>query len=210
MLTIPKRLLGTPLMRQGGLTVLRGLLGGRTLEALAAESRAQQACAIDVSVQRSDDELVRGGNPARRFLSAPGGDVQLALYADRHVRQTVASVVGLPIEPTGSAGTFTYYCRPGDFLAIHRDIVTCDVAVITCVEDEGVDGSGGKLCAYPERIWDTIPAVRREPVRGAVAVRLTPGDTAIILGGIVPHCTLPVAAGQSRVVSLLCFRARLD
>jgi hypothetical protein len=210
MLTIPKRLLGTPLMRQGGLTVLRGLLGGRTLDTLTGEARAQKAFAIDVSVQRSDGELVRGGNPARRFLSAPGGDVQLALYADPHVRQTVSSVVGLHIEPTGSAGTFTYYCRPGDFLAIHRDIVTCDVAVITCVEDEGVDGSGGKLCAYPERIWDTIPAVRREPVRGAVAVRLTPGDTAIILGGIVPHCTLPVAVGQSRVVSLLCFRVRLD
>ncbi len=96
MLTIPKRLLGSALMQQGGLTVLRGLLSGRTLEALAAESRSQQACATDVLVQRSDSELVRGGNPARRFLGAPGGDVQLAIYcrparaADRRLGGGVA------------------------------------------------------------------------------------------------------------------------
>jgi hypothetical protein len=206
---IPRRMLATPLMRSGGVTVLRGLFGAAELQALREESRQQQARAQDVSVARSDDEAIRGGNPARRYRSAPGAAVQRARYTSPALIDTVTSIVGLPVRPSGSAGTFTYYCRPRDFLTIHRDIVTCDVALITCLEDAGVQDSGGKLCVYPTRIWEPLPALRRDPVTGATPLRLAPGDTAIILGGIVPHCTLPVQVGQRRVVSLLCYEAQI-
>jgi hypothetical protein len=96
---------------------------------------------------------------------------------------------------------------PRDFLTIHRDVMTCDVALITCLEETGVHDSGGKLCFYPQRIWELLGANRREPTKGAVPMRLAPGDTAVLLGGVVPHCTLPVSGGQRRVVSLLCYRA---
>lgn len=210
MFIVPKRLLQSPLMRQGGLTVLRGMVGAAELEALRRESVASQALATEVSVPQSDAELIRGGNPARRFLSAPGGRVQSAFYGSAELQRAVAAVVGLPIAPTGAAGTFTYYCRPRDFLTIHRDIIACDVALITCLEDDGAQRSGGKLGVYPGRIWDSLPALRREPAKGAQTLRLMPGDTAVILGGILPHCTLPVEARQRRVVSLLCFRAQVD
>jgi hypothetical protein len=210
MLTIPKRILRTPLMGRSGFVILSGLFAPDALVALRREANAQSAQALDVCVRRSDDEMIRGGNPARKFLSAPGGVVQRSFYTDPALWQAIEGVVGLPVVPTGAGGTFTYYIRQRDFLAIHRDIVTCDVALITCLDETGVRDSGGKLCLYPQRIWELLSAVRREPMKGAVPVRLVPGDTAVLLGGVVPHCTLPVNAGQRRLVSLLCYRAIVD
>jgi hypothetical protein len=210
MLLIPKRILQARLMRQGGYAIVPGLFASDARASLRREADDQRSLAQDVCVRRSDAELVRGGDPARKFLNASGGPVQLALYANLDLQQAVASIVGLPIVPTGSRGTFTYYCRPFDFLTIHRDIVTCDVALITCLAETGVRGSGGKLCLYPQRIWEDLGSLRREPVRGAVPVRLAPGETAILLGGVVPHCTLPVGGGQCRIVSLLCYRALVN
>lgn len=194
-------------MARGGFVVVRGLFTPAVMSELRREADRQIDHAEDVRVDRSDAETVRGGDPARKYLNAPGGQVQQALYLDPGLRQAVASTAGLAMVPTGAGGTFTYYCRRGDFLTIHRDIVTCDVAVITCVEDSGAQGSGGKLCVYPERIREGLVSLRRDPVTGAIPVRLEPGDTVVLLGGIVPHCALPVSEGQRRVVSLLCYRA---
>jgi hypothetical protein len=209
MLTIPKRILQTPLMGRGGFAVLSGLFA-ESLSLLQREAEGQRPQADDVYVRRSDAESVRGGAPARKLLTAPGGAVQRSLYTDAALWQAIEAIVGLPVVPTGAGGTFTYYARPGDFLTIHRDIVTCDVALITCLEETGVRDSGGKLCFYPQRIWELLGAIRREPTKGAVPMRLAPGDTAVLLGGVVPHCTLPVSSGQRRVVSLLCYRVPLD
>jgi hypothetical protein len=210
MLIIPRVMLRSPLMARGGFAVFRGLFAPALMTGLRREAQRQIQHAQDVRVERSDAESVRGGDPARKYLNAPGGEIQQSIYLDPVLRRTVSSTVGLATVPTGAGGTFTYYCRPGDFLTIHRDIVTCDVAVITCVEDSGVQGSGGKLCVYPERIREGLPSLRRDPVTGAVPVRLEPGDTIVLLGGIVPHCALPVSEGQRRVVSLLCYRALVD
>ena len=196
-------------MQQGGFAILRGLFAPLTIDLLRREAEARKALAQDICVGRSDDEQIRGGSPARRFLNASGGDGQHAIYTNPAMMQTIASVAGLPIVPTGTDGTFTYYCRPDDFLGIHRDIVTCDIAVITCLQDVGASDSGGKLCIYPQRVWETLGSLRRDPVTGAVPLRLAPGDTTVLLGGVVPHCTLPVKGGQNRVVSLLCYRAEL-
>jgi hypothetical protein len=210
MLTIPKRLLQSPLMRQGGYAIVPDLFAPATIAALRDEADLQRRQAQEVVVRRSDAEAVRGGNPARKYLTASGGALQQAFYGSLALRQAVAGIVGLPIVPTGAEGTFSYYCRPFDFLTIHRDIVSCDVALITCLEETGVRGSGGKLCLYPDRIWEGLGSIRREPVSGAMPVRLAAGETAVLLGGIVPHCTLPVGGGQRRVVSLLCYRALID
>ncbi len=179
-------------MARGGFAVFRGLFAPAVMKELRREAERQLPQAQDVRVERSDAETVRGGDPARKYLNAPGGPIQQSMYLDPSLRQAVSSTIGLATVPTGAGGTFTYYCRPGDFLTIHRDIVTCDVAVITCVEDSGVQGSGGKLCVYPERIREGLPSLRRDPVTGAIPVRLEPGDTIVLLGGIVPHCALPV------------------
>jgi len=207
MLMIPRRILSTPLMRRGGYQVVPKLFAPEIVAALKQEAVSQQSLACETRVRQSDTESVRGGDPARKFLNAPGGDLQTALYLGKVLPQALAGIVGLPLVPTGPAGTFTYYCREGDFLTIHRDIVACDVALITCLDEQGIRSSGGKLCVYPGRIWEYLSSLRRDPVRGAVAMRLEPGESIILLGGVVPHCTLPVTAGQRRIVSLLCYRA---
>ncbi len=210
MMTIPKKMLLSPFFQQGGYTILRNWLTPDFLAALAAEARERKILATGVHISKSDSELVRGGSPARKFLNAPGGDIQRSLYENRSAMQAVANLAQLPVAPTGSCGTYSYYCRPGDYLTIHRDIATCDVAVITCLEEEGIASSGGKLCVYPSRVHESLAQVRRDPTRGALPLRLAPGETVVLFGGLVPHCTLPVVAGQNRVVSLLCYRAIVE
>jgi hypothetical protein len=112
------------------------------------------------------------------------------------------------LAPTGPVGTYSYYVNSGDYLDIHRDIVTCDVAVITCLNDQLSNGEEeGRLCLYPERQLDPISTVRATPQEGAVKVRVGVGQTIVLYGGIVPHALLPVAEGQERIVSVLCYQA---
>jgi hypothetical protein len=162
-------------------------------------------CRSDVEL--GDAEDVRGGSPARRFHSARGGEVQDGFYSSDWVMTFLRSMCGSSLIPTGQRGTFSYYVQPGDHLAIHRDIETCDVAVITCLLD-GPDtgGDGGKLCMYPTRAFEPLSSIRATPERGAVRIRLLPGQTIVMLGGIVPHSVLPIAPGQQRIVSVLCYR----
>jgi len=104
----------------------------------------------------SDAEDVRGGSPARRFHSARGGEVQDGFYNSEWVMKFLRSVCGSSLAPTAQRGTFSYYVQPGDHLAIHRDIETCDVAVITCLLDAPDTGDGGKLCMYPTRAFEPL------------------------------------------------------
>ena len=36
---------------------------------------------------------------------------------------------------------------------------------------------------------------------------LTRGETIVLLGGILPHEVIPMAEGQERIVSVMCYRA---
>jgi hypothetical protein len=116
-------------------------------------------------------------------------------------------MVGHDLAPTGQVGSYSYYLRAGDHLALHRDVVGCDLAVITCLCDTGGGaGPGGTLLLYPGRNLETLGVIRATPEQGAIAVSLSPGHSLVLLGGIVPHSVSPVTEGQRRVVSLLCFQ----
>ena len=193
-------------MQRGGFDLLPNLIPPAQRFELLAEAldcweHAQETCML-----HSDGEEIRGGEPARRFLTAAGGANQTALYRSAEVAATLSKTAGVQVVPTGAGGTFTYYARPGDFLTIHRDIVTCDLAVITCLHDAAESGSGGKLCFYPDRLTERLSVIRAAPLRGARTLRLETGHNVILFGGVVPHCVLPVAAGQVRIVSVLCYR----
>ena len=207
MFPIPRRILESPLLRAGGFAVARGLLTTSGFEQLRREAEQQRAIAQDVFTARSDKEQHRGGDPARKYLSAPGGAFQQAIYTDPGMLQYLTAIAGLPVSATGGYGTFTYYCRRGDYLTVHRDVARCDLALITCLEDSGSHGSEGKLCLYPDRIHEPLSEIRRRPALGALTMRLAPGDSLLLLGGVVPHCTIPVGEQQTRIVSLLCYRA---
>lgn len=190
-----------------GFRHLPALPGADLAARLAAEAVANLHLATAVNVEHSDDENGRGGNPRRKLLSAPGGPVQQAWYHSSGLRATLEAVAGVPLRPTGGGGTFSYYIRPGDHITIHRDILTCDFTLITCLLHSGGEGHGGHLVFWPSRREEPLTALRANPGPGAELLRLEAGESAAIFGGLIPHAVLPVQGRQRRIVSLLCFEA---
>lgn len=205
---IPQAILDSPLMRRGGFDVFSGIADEFVRDALLAEAVEQQKTSVECSVSETDTEEHRGGAPCRRFLTGEGGEVQRAFYHSDWLINFLRSVTTAFLHPTGAYGTFSYYSRTGDFLDIHRDILTCDVAVITCLANNFETGrNGGKLRLYPSRTQEFLSEIRAEPEKGASEIQLEAGQTLVMYGGIVPHELLPVAENQSRIVSVLCYEA---
>lgn len=208
---LPPAIAASPLLAQGGVGVYDGLVAGAVLQQLIEESMRSYATAADQGSSVPNPEENRGGVPLRRFLTGAGGPVQQAFYQSEWVRAFLEHATGLRLKPTGSVGTFSYYVRPGDFLDLHRDIVTCDIAVITLLYQEGTGSNGGgALCVYPARHREALSAIRSTPNEGAFAVQPEAGQTMVLLGGVIPHCVLPTKPDQRRITSVLCYRAQLD
>jgi hypothetical protein len=208
---LPPTVAASPLLAQGGVGVYEGLVVGTVLQQLIDESIRSYATAADQGSNAPNPEENRGGIPLRRFLTSSGGPVQQAFYQSAWVRAFLEHATGLSLNPTGSIGTFSYYVRPGDFLDLHRDIVTCDVAVITLLHQDGAAShGGGALCVYPARHREALSGIRRTPNEGAFAVQPEVGQTIVLLGGVIPHCVLPIKPNQHRITSVLCYRAQLD
>ena len=85
------------------------------------------------------------------------------------------------------------------------DIVTCDVTVISVLDDSSPD-EGGALAVQRGQVGVPLSILRRSPPVGEEVVKATAGSTIVILGGLVPHRVVPLTAGQ-RVISALCFEA---
>jgi hypothetical protein len=197
-------------MRKGGFEIFEGFLDQRGYDLMLAEAVELARDAHVSDVASSDSEEVRGGAPARHFRSVPGGPVQEAFYQSPAMLKLLRELCSVKLTPLGGRGTYSFYADSGDYLAIHRDIESCDVAVITCLYNAPrFDGHGGALCLYPTRRFEPLSAVRSTPEDGAVLVSLEPGQTIIMFGGIIPHTLLPVSAGQTRIVSVLCYRAEV-
>ena len=206
--SIPLSFRQSPLMKEGGFQVFEGIIDERIRKEMLAEALALLPSARACHVTVSDDEEVRGGRPLRSFINGSGGPLQQAFYSAPWLLDFLRSLTHSTVAPTGPLGTYSYYVRPGDFLDIHRDIVDCDVAVISCLSEGAIDdGDGGRLCLYPERLFERLSSIRATPHLGAVKVRLNLGRTIVLFGGIVPHALLKVSKGQARVVSVLCYRA---
>jgi hypothetical protein len=195
-------------MRQGGFAIYQGLPDAMTITRLYNEA-AERYPHANIQ-EKSDDDFVegRGGAPRRSLLMAEAGAVQDAWYNSAWLSNFLSTACGIPIVPSGNRGSYSYYARPGDFLDLHRDIETCDVAVITVLSDNSdPSDQAGALVLYPNRFHEPLSTIRERPYDGAYVVKLSRGQTIILFGGIVAHRLLPVREGQARVISVLCFRA---
>ena len=204
---IPRPILESPLMRQGGFGVY-AFPDAQICAQLYAEATERYPTATQQENWNDDLEELRGGKPQRRMLTVEAGPVQDQLYIAPWLAGMLTATCGIPIAPSGNRGSYSYYARSGDFLALHRDIETCDLAMITCLYENSEDSeAGGALALYPGRIYEPLSAIRARPQDGAVLVKLQPGQTILMYGGVVPHQLMPVREGQVRVISVLCFRA---
>ena len=204
---IPTEIMTSPLMKSGGYQVFEGIADEFIWHSLYAEAISGEKI-VENSVDGPDTEEIRGGAPRRSFLNSSGGEFQRAFYNSPWMRDLLRSLTTPTVEPTGGNGTYTFYAREGDFLDVHRDIIACDVAVITCLRNEGVGvDTSGELCLYPGRLDEPISSIRARPDDGAIKVRLEERQTIVMYGGIIPHALLPMSNGHRRIVSVLCYRA---
>jgi hypothetical protein len=207
MAVVRSRLAASPLVAGGGAATTR-LLDERWLQALRTEAEAGAAKASAALVEHPRDEDTKRGDPDRWIDWTTGGASLDAFYTSPAVLAFLERLTSVRWMPSGAGGTYTYYRRAGHHLGLHRDVDQCDLALITCVWDEGrpIDGLSGVLRLYPTRVGERLSDVRRTPGHGATDVSLIGGETLVLLGGIIPHTLLPMAAGHSRVVAPLCYR----
>ncbi len=195
------------LQKQGGYAVYSRLFPSSWHQSMLKEALSLFPYAHESRVVNPDLEKFRGGNPSRAFLSVPAGQVQYSLYHSPNFRSFLEKVTGLPVYLSGIQGTYSFYARGGDHLSLHRDVESCDLAVITCLQDASpTNEKGGILHLYPTRCHEPLSQIRATLSQGGVPVYLEPNHTIVMYGGIIPHLVTPVANSQVRIVSVLCFR----
>jgi hypothetical protein len=200
-----KEILQSPLFASGGYMVLPGWISEDTLNGLLSEARACRPNGVRCSVANSDGTEGRGGSPARAFRSGPGGGLHRRLYGSPQIAEALGRFCSARVAPTGG-GTYSYYEQAGDSLALHRDVVNCDIAVITCLALTGSHPSAGGLLVYPRHIGEPLSKVRAAGRLSGIPLPLGRGDTAVLLGGILPHEVTPLSMGQERIVAINCYR----
>jgi hypothetical protein len=200
-------ILKSRLFAVGGYLVVSGLFDEETLQGMRAEADLARVEAERMLVADSDGTEGRGGFPARAYRSGTGRDLHWGLHGCQQMAETLSRVSGVTVSPTG-CGTYSYYEQTGDFLAVHRDVLQCDIAVITSLTSCAMDVSTGELVVYPEFIREPLSVVRAAGRGAGTSVPLDRGQSIILLGGIVPHEVAPTCAGQERIVAINCYRAQ--
>lgn len=201
-----RRLVASRLGRAGGVIVTR-LVDEHVLAALRAEAFASRPTAALTDMPHAPADGEQRGQPDRRIAVAVGGPALAALFTSPAIARALAALTDVDWEPLGNQGTYSFY-GPGAHLGIHRDAPRCDLSLITCLHDDGPPGApGGELTVYPGRATESMASIRADPATGAHRLRLEPGQSAILLGGLVPHRVTRVERGRLRVVAPLCYTA---
>ncbi len=201
----PAEVLESRIFANGGYFVVSGLFDEATLAALLKEAELAREEGNRQTLPESDDTEGRGGSPARSFRSGHGRELHWGLHGSEEMKARLQGLCGVTVTPTGS-GSFSYYEQPGDYLALHRDILQCDLTLITCLMARRGPGLSGELTVYPALMREPLSAVRAAGRQAGMAIALEPGQSAVLLGGLVPHEVTPTSEGQERIVAINCFR----
>lgn len=196
------------LLREAGGALVARLLTSNELSLLQVEAFRCHSGARTAFRAVPGDGDGRFGDPERWLESASGGPALNGFYEAPRTLALLREMTGSGWTPSGAAGTFSYYRADGHHLGLHRDIDVCQLALITNVYEVGATpGSrAGSLAMYPTRTQEQLSSIRASPERGEHLLRLRPGESLLLLGGLVPHRLLPVGTGHVRIVAPLCYR----
>lgn len=200
---VRERLAASRLVRAGGL-VRRRLLDQTTQQALLDDALAAHARATEARVEDPAGRV--RGDPDRWLESATGGEALASFSRSAALLAALREETGVAWLPAGG-GSWSYYRRAGHHLGLHRDVAVCDLAVITCVLNQGDSPESGMLRLWPSRARHTLDEIREDP-HGFVDVRVQAGDTVLLLGGLVAHQVLPLAEGHLRIISPMCYQPK--
>ena len=203
-------LMAGPLGLAGGVMVCGGLPDPWTCAALLQEARDARRDAV----RHDGGEAGRGPDrcrtPSRSLASGPGGPFQDAYYAAPWLSAFVSEEVGAPVSPSGTRGSYSYYERPGDHLSLHVDVHGCDVTLISVLHDDSAPHDpGGAVLVHRSCVGTPLDEIEARPGVPGELVRAVPGQSILILGGLVPHRVLPRHGPGTRIVAPLCFTAHL-
>jgi len=200
---IPDAITQSAIYSNCGVLMMPELPGAEAVDELEAEAFSVRLDGNRNEWAVFDGTEGRGGNPRRAFTSAPASHVQWRIFSAPALVAKVAQSCGLDVTPTGG-GTYTFYERPGDFLALHLDVPTCDLTVITCLRDTGKHE--GALVVYPQH---SLTGAREAGRCAGRPVAVRRGESAVLLGGFIPHEVTPMGPEQERIVSVMCYRVAL-
>ena len=208
-LPVDPSLLASPLLARGGYAIFEDVFTRIALAALKLEARAQYWSGQEQITTVESSHSGRGIRPTRKLVYSGGGEVQNELYGAPALTRFLESVTELPVQPTGSEGGYLYYTRQGDHLGLHLDVEHCDLVVLTLIQDHSKhDSPSGSCVVFPGFVGVPLPTVRATALAGGgVRLKLRPGQSLVMFGGLVPHLVLPVDEQQARITSALCFRA---
>jgi hypothetical protein len=197
-----------PVGTAGGVAVLPQILDPTTFHALASEAHSAYPNSTRQLCDHADETDGRGGTPRRALQTAPGGPVQDALYSSPSLHSLLSNHCGTRISPSGNRGSYSYYVQPNDFLDTHLDIDTCDVTLITVLQDDtDPSNPAGGLAVYPHHFGASLARIRAVPQSGVAVIKAPAGSSVLLLGGLVPHRVEPLPPEGQRIISALCFRA---
>lgn len=200
-----RRVGASPLLARGGVELYCGLFDRAALGRMLDEATSQPARLDVVDPDAVDDEQVRGGRPGRRIRSVPGGPLQQALFAAPRLAAFIAGEVGAPVRPCGAQASYSIYLGDGSHLGIHRDVIGCDAALVTCLHDDAPRDDDGALDVWFDDALTSLGMLRAEPDARRTRIALGPAETMLIHGGVLPHRVPPLHAPRARIVSLMCF-----
>ncbi len=205
---VPSLIASSPLFKSGGYARFNEIILPELHTALLREAWDQMPRGIREDVDTSDSEEWRGGCPARRFMTVPGGSQLDSLYHSEHIERFLQNLTSMRVCPSGQRGQYIFYGEPGDHISVHRDMEPCDVVMITCLYDNRPHESiGGTLYFYPNRQHEPLSHIRQHSEKDCLGIKLAMGETFILFGGCIPHGTIPIIPGQLRIVSTLCFQS---
>ncbi len=197
-----------PLALGGGVVLCQTLLPPAVSAGLLREATKRYLDSVRQVSHQPDNSTGRGGLPARALSTAPGGPVQDCLYTSRSLSEYLGQLCGTNVRPTGSRGSYSYYSEAGDFLDTHLDIHQCDVTLITVLYDDTDPSTlGGALVTFPDRIDCSLEEVRALETDSGWILKPRPGESVVLLGGLIPHRVAPLTGIGKRIISALCYEA---